>query len=423
MGYILLGHGDLNVNPSLTPPAMEIVAIPPGTTIQFFADAGQDLCYSSELLDAWEHLEAPWPRLDSSSVTYNLSLESAWEYWDEELKNDPQLGGHQLVRAGIGDVPDPIRLCTGTPDTCPTDPRQVAEGWTHTCDGVLGRAEFQGEDLYWLACVPMDMADRAVVDAALDGRPRKVVLGDDPDRVLLLDDADLLDLDRVNIATVENAGDGTLLEYGVVGSGIRVGDGHDFKHRKYFAIQADLFQGWLLIERETDAPTSLTFAAVGVPPQVQGSVEAHLGRLFPASTVCFVQHPGETSDGSWSSDARSWASYDSSGDDSSDSWSDESSDEFHLSPRTIHEVNRYVVSNCAGQSLDYCAGGGVFLVGRDHHDDKYVRFAEAQEDFFAGELVVGSDLALRIADVPTWQRLFVEEELLGRLICARVDFR
>jgi hypothetical protein len=43
MGHILLGHGALNVHPSVIKPEMEWVAVPAGTTIQFYADTGQGL--------------------------------------------------------------------------------------------------------------------------------------------------------------------------------------------------------------------------------------------------------------------------------------------------------------------------------------------------------------------------------------------
>src|SRR5690242_13861882 len=124
MGYVLLGHGGLDIESGVIPDGMEYVAIPAGTTIQFYSDTGQALAYASKQLDVFAVMNKPWPALDSSRVTYNLSLHSAKELWKEELKNNPSFGGHTLIRAGV-DGADPMLMCTGTPATCPTDPRQI----------------------------------------------------------------------------------------------------------------------------------------------------------------------------------------------------------------------------------------------------------------------------------------------------------
>jgi hypothetical protein len=179
MAYIFLGHGALDVDPGVIPQDMEWVAIPPGTTIQFYADTGQGLMYGSADLDVWSQLNTPVAPVDSSNVTYNLALYSAQELWDEELQNDPDFAGNTLIRAGVDGVADPLLMCTGTRDTCPTDPRQVAEGAVHQCDGIL--ATYTG-DLYWLACTKVIHADKSVVDAARGDAPEEVVIGQDPDQ-------------------------------------------------------------------------------------------------------------------------------------------------------------------------------------------------------------------------------------------------
>jgi hypothetical protein len=191
MGYVFLGHGALNIDPSVTPQDMEWVAVPQGTTIQFYADTGQTLCYNHKELDAFSQLTRHLDPVDSTHVTYNLLLYSAKELWDEELKNSPNFGGHTLIRAGIDGVPDPTRMCTGTRDTCPTDPRQIASGATHNCDGIL--AKFKGE-MHWLACTSITKAkdgkaealpedvNQAVAGARGDA-PKNAILGQDPDTI------------------------------------------------------------------------------------------------------------------------------------------------------------------------------------------------------------------------------------------------
>jgi hypothetical protein len=178
----MLGHGALNVDPSVTSPEMEWVAVPTGTTIQFYADTGQGLWYGSAHLDVFSQLTAHLDPVDSAHVTYNLSLYSAKELWDEELKNNPDFGGHTLIRAGVDGVPDPVRMCTGTRATCPTDPRQVAAGATHKCEGIL--AKYPGE-IFWLACTSLYKAKpetKKIAEAALDSGDTRVMLGQDPDK-------------------------------------------------------------------------------------------------------------------------------------------------------------------------------------------------------------------------------------------------
>lgn len=275
MGYILLGHGGLDVDTSVTPPDMEFVAIPQGTTIQFYADSGQGLAFNSAQLDIWEQLQAPWPALDSSRVTYNLSLYSAKELWGEELKNDPAFGGHTLVRASIDGVPDPIRMCTGSRETCPTDPRQVAEGATHTCDGILGT--YTG-DLYWLACTSFSNAAPSLENAALSGASANVVLGADPD--WHPGDSDLDAIAEINKKNVQSASDAETLPYVVGGFVFLVGDGHEQSYVHYAHIQHDTVEGTVTV-RKGDGLDSETLEVVGAPPAKQGVIEDAVSRFSP----------------------------------------------------------------------------------------------------------------------------------------------
>lgn len=194
MGYVFLGHGGLDVDPSVIPQDMEWVAVPQGTTIQFYGDTGQTLMYGSDDLDVWNQLTVHLDPVDSTRVTYNLALSSAKELWGEELKNSPDFAGHTLIRAGVDGVPDPILMCTGhsgkDPDdptklsegACPTDPRQVAAGAKHCCDGILGK--YTG-DLFWMACTVVVNAgpkEQEAVGGALGSAPVDVVVGQDPDK-------------------------------------------------------------------------------------------------------------------------------------------------------------------------------------------------------------------------------------------------
>ncbi|MFF3159620.1 putative adhesin [Streptomyces sp. NPDC057910] len=241
MGYVLLGHGGLHSSST----GMDIVAIPHGTTIQYYTEAGQRLLYSSRQLDRWDGQRTPWAALNSSNVTYNLTLESDEEY-ENELRNDPALGGHELIRPGIGDIPDPARLCEGTPATCPSDPRQVAQGWDHHCGGLLGL--LRGE-LHWLACTPLPPT--AQTGVVLAGMLPSVLLGEELDWVppavsagadaaafrvdstpgWTPDASDLQAIAQINAVNVLSAGADVPLHYAIHGGMLLVGDREHFGHQ------------------------------------------------------------------------------------------------------------------------------------------------------------------------------------------------
>jgi hypothetical protein len=280
MGYILLGHGDLDVDPKVTPSDMEFVAIPQGTTLQFYADAGQGLRYGSRALDLWEQLAAPWPALDSSRVTYNLCLYSARELWDEELKNNPQFGGHTLVRAGVDGYADPLRMCTGTRATCPTDPRDVARGARHRCDGILGTL---AGDLYWLACTSFANVDADLATAALGDQPAGAYLN--LDAAWVPDDASLDAIAEVNRDTVKALDDGDSVDFAIGGFVLLIGSDHEGPFTRYVQAQDDLVQGQVSVHRSTFGAGHLEFS--DVPPSKQGVVESAVAR-FSEKDVKFL---------------------------------------------------------------------------------------------------------------------------------------
>jgi hypothetical protein len=195
MGYVIFGHGGLD----LTSQDMEWVAVPWETTIQFYSDAGQSLLQRSEaIVDVFTQMLQPWPPIDHTGVTYNLALEPfSAKQLEHLLKDNPDFGGHTLLVVGRDIPTDKAWLCTGTKESCPTDPRDIAAGWTHGCDGIL--ASYPGE-LHWLACTSLpDDASADAVRLLTDARGdaiADVALGQDPDdaaataRVLLATDPD-----------------------------------------------------------------------------------------------------------------------------------------------------------------------------------------------------------------------------------------
>jgi hypothetical protein len=290
VGYVLLGHGGMNVDPAYTSPDMESVAIPQGTTIQFYSDTNQALAYGPNQLDVWERFQAPWPPLDSRHVTYNLHLDNARSAWRTELAHRPRFGGNSLILPGLGGFPESIRMCTGTPDTCPTKPEQVANGMSHRCDGIL--ATLQG-DLHWLACTVVDgfpegepesQPERAAANAVIAGRPRSAVLGHDPDWVP--NETDQLKIAVINRDNLRYAIDGVALKYVLGGFAFLVGGGHEYRYVRYARNQyKDTFEGRMVVSvRRGFNPGRLE--VFDVPPSKEGIVEAAVS-LFSDAVVVF----------------------------------------------------------------------------------------------------------------------------------------
>ena len=201
MGHIFLGHGGLDPQGYSYKDGMGTVAVPPGTSLQFYSDTGQILITNKNLLLNWDALDRPWEPLTSANVTYNLGL-SPFKDLDEAVVNAEALidgngWGHTIHIPGfIGDLGEDELLCTGEVGQCPTDPREQRD---HSCAGILAR--FTGE-LFWIACtsvmIPTTERGReragmteqdalemeAVIAAALGTGPKDAVLGADPDNLL-----------------------------------------------------------------------------------------------------------------------------------------------------------------------------------------------------------------------------------------------
>ncbi|MFE5540764.1 hypothetical protein ACFQ78_34210 [Streptomyces sp. NPDC056519] len=277
MGYVLLGHGGLDVDPRVTPPEMEIVAIPEGVTLQCYSDTGQGFFHDTADLIGRSLLHvAPWPRLGSGDVTYNLMLQSSDDPSDDALVDRLRHAGYTPVRPGRDGFPDSLRMCTGNPATCPTDPRQVAFGAGHACDGILGREDLRG-DLHWLSCTGVLNADPVVIGAVLEGGPKCVALGG-PRRWEPCA-ADLRVVEWTNRAALARAGEGDVLPYALGGPLFLLGpaDGdheHDEQYEVYVLCHERRVDGTLTVHRAGAA-----VHAEGVPTDRRALVRDALARL------------------------------------------------------------------------------------------------------------------------------------------------
>lgn len=184
MGYVIFGHG--GIDPSGTVKGMEWAALPAGTTLQFYADAGQALVTGVKTWEMYsKELTVPWAAIDSTGVTYNFRLEPLSAAEERELDRVSGDFPHTVLMVGKNLKGSP-QLCTGDPSTCPTDPRmitgQVQGKTTHTCDGIL--KHYAGEELHWVACTGIDGFAPDVQEAVTAARgeaPSEVVHGADPD--------------------------------------------------------------------------------------------------------------------------------------------------------------------------------------------------------------------------------------------------
>lgn len=270
MGYVLLGHGIFSVDPAVIRPGMELVALPEGTTLQFYSDAGQELFYGAEELEHWERLPRYLTRLSSREVTYNFALGSAPEDWDTELRNNPRFGGDTLIRPGVNGYPDPVPLCDGDSLSCPTAPDLVAAGMEHDCTGLLGLLR---GDLHWVACTELDRADPRVVAAAMGGVRRGVLLGEDP--CWMPDAAALRAVARTNRAALEATADGETLQ-GLSGSTLLIiAPGvHDPKHVNYALYTEDSMDIRITVYKENGQYSEARLDLRDVPEDRKAAVRA-----------------------------------------------------------------------------------------------------------------------------------------------------
>ncbi|MFE5537952.1 hypothetical protein ACFQ78_19695 [Streptomyces sp. NPDC056519] len=274
MGYVLLGHGGLVVDPAVLAPTPEWVAIPRQTTIRFYSDIGQGLLIGTDQFDGWEALQTFGEPLDSGSVTYNMTLTSMWEAWEGLLRNGPRFGGHTLVMPGIN-APDPVRMCAGTPGTCPVTPRQVLESDArHHCDGILGQCS---GDLYWVACTTIAGADPAVVEALLAGTKKNVALGRSPEWTPNALHHHVVD--EANRAVLEHAADGEVLGFVLGGSTLVIGSGHSRDCLAYAENAIDAAAGQILVHRDGAPAGSGRLVVRGLPADRLDLAGAALARV------------------------------------------------------------------------------------------------------------------------------------------------
>lgn len=290
MSFILLGHGDLLVHPGDLQPNADDVGVPFDSTLQLYTDAGQGLMLGPDELDAWGQVFCV-AAADGGARLPNLALHGGDDLWDEELRSALEHGGHVLIRPGVDGQPDPIRLCTGTPETCPPPGGTFGDVATHDCDGVLGDAGLRGGVVHWLECASITRAPAT----ATEGGARRKRVPWDPSWVP--DEADQRAIAQVNRRLVRAASDRTILNFVIGGSVFLIGDGspdgpysrHHPMHEYYAReLQADnVVYGKLRVRRPW--LENGWFDVAGVPHDRQSLVTDSIARFAPGRGIGFVE--------------------------------------------------------------------------------------------------------------------------------------
>ncbi|MFF4369347.1 hypothetical protein [Streptomyces sp. NPDC001594] len=164
MSYVFVGIGGIEADGWATSHGNERVALPPGTSIAFYADDGDGVLYCSGGHDVVDQLWGPLAFADAEGAVPNLALHGDPAIGEAWISGGTESEDHVLIRPGVGPVPDVLRLCTGAVGECPTTQAEVDAGMTHECQGVL--ALFAGTDLYWMACTAFIETERPAEGSA-----------------------------------------------------------------------------------------------------------------------------------------------------------------------------------------------------------------------------------------------------------------
>ncbi|RSS79754.1 hypothetical protein [Streptomyces sp. WAC06614] len=295
MSYILLGHGDLLVHRGAPPCSGESIVVPRGTTIQLYTDGGQGLVIGPDELDVWSQVFCA-AAVDAGTGLHNLVLHGGDDLANDQLASDLERGGHTLIRPGVDGMPDPIRLCTGTPRTCPPPVDPFGEEVTHDCGGLLGllgRLPGPQGVVHWLECASITDTRRPVTTP--ERAEQRTHVAWDPNWVP--DEAAQRAIARVNRRIVRAASDRTIVNFVIGGSAFLIGDSrlpdpfscHHPMHAYYVReLQADnLVHGKIRVRRPWWE--NGWFDVAGVPQHRETLVRECIARFAPHKGIGFVE--------------------------------------------------------------------------------------------------------------------------------------
>ncbi|RSS78239.1 hypothetical protein [Streptomyces sp. WAC06614] len=144
--YILLGLGDIEVDPSTVHHDVHMVGVPNDRRVAFrYASLLTCDADGSTLSGQCGEYD---PALDG--LVPNLTLHPAPHIADEGLVHTMSGWGYEVLRVGR-EVVEPVVLCDGDTASCPV-PQSREEDAVHRCTGVLGSPDFAGSTISWWAC-------------------------------------------------------------------------------------------------------------------------------------------------------------------------------------------------------------------------------------------------------------------------------
>jgi hypothetical protein len=253
--YVVLGHGGFDPAGGSYPGE---VLVPPGTTLQFFAEAGQSLVLPGtnygKVANVWEQVAAEGSPIPEKWVTYNYQLQ-------------PDTTETHRQNALASDWGDDVNvwflstgaafLCNGTADTCPTPALRVQEQayengegeavdddrWNHHCTGIL--AQLAGHDIYWLACASIMSGDEVLpaLDQSAASGPGVADVS-----TWVPTDAELQQIDDANARAVKATADGEAVS--IVAGGVLVLIGsHERRPADYVRRQNDVEEGQVWVTK------------------------------------------------------------------------------------------------------------------------------------------------------------------------------
>lgn len=300
--YVVLGHGGFDPTSGSFPAE---ILVPAGTTLTFFADAGQALVlpradYDSVAAKMWDQLKQMDPPIPAKGVTYNYTLfpDDTEEHRKSAESADWDGAVAVWVKAGQ------LYLCEGTEDTCPTPKLNVAasrhdellargaesveafkqwvaggasgdlpdviadfetrledvplayytyvaEGvpddrWQHKCDGILGQLGGDGNDLYWVACSSfmIDTPEMPVLGTSAVSGPGVADVS-----TWVPADSDYQEIREKNSQAVKDTPDGKTVSVVAGGAVVLIGPGHARRPADYVRRQDDVEEGQLTVTK------------------------------------------------------------------------------------------------------------------------------------------------------------------------------
>jgi hypothetical protein len=302
--YVILGHGGFDAASGSYAPE---VLVPPGTTLEFFSDAGQALVLPykrgdadySKVAPAWSQLRGKGDPIQAKGVTYNYSLYPGESTDEVEGAKRANWGGSvsfEFVEGGQ------TWLCKGTIATCPTPKLNVAanrhdelvakgdeavntfkkwvesggsgelpdevsdfkprladvpaelfdcvangvseDRWKHNCDGILGR--LAGNELSWIACTSFEFETPelpSLVTADASGPGAEDVSTWVPD-----DDA-YRKIKETNAKNIKDTDDGGVVSIVAGGAVVLIGQEHERRPGDYVHRQGDSEEGQITVTK------------------------------------------------------------------------------------------------------------------------------------------------------------------------------